>query len=77
MAKSHAVLDTTGEVCPVPLVKTRRSLDKLERGEVLLVIGTHETSKIDIIMATKELGMELVKVETGKDGKWRILIRKK
>jgi len=76
MMTSYTVLDTTGEVCPVPLVKARRSLDKLEKGEVLVVIGTHETSKIDIIMAAKELGMELVKVETDKDGKWRILIRK-
>lgn len=77
MVKSYTVLDTSGDVCPVPLVKARRSLDKLEKGEVLVVIGTHEASKIDIIMAAKELRMELVKVETGKDGKWRILIRKR
>ncbi len=74
--EKYTLIDTSGEVCPVPLVKARRSLDKLEKGEVLLVIGTHDTSKIDIIMAAKELGMKLVKVETDKEGKWRVFIRK-
>lgn len=71
------VSDTSGEVCPIPLIKVRRSLDKLEKDSVLVVIGTHEESKGDIIRAAKELGMELVKVETDKDGKWRIFIRKR
>ncbi|MFQ6063970.1 MAG: sulfurtransferase TusA family protein [Candidatus Bathyarchaeia archaeon] len=61
---------------PVPLIKFRRSLDKLEKDSVLLVIGTHEESRVDIIRTTKQLKMELIKVETDKDGKWRILIRK-
>jgi TusA-related sulfurtransferase len=76
MMKAHIVLDTSGEVCPVPLIKVRRSLDELEKGGVLVVIGTHDESRGDIIRTAKELKMELIKVETGKDGKWRILIRK-
>jgi len=77
LVKADSVLDVCGEVCPLPLVKTRRALDKLEKGGVLEVVGTDGRSRADIVMAVKELGMQLEKVETDKDGRWRILIRKK
>jgi len=76
MARSNVILDLTGEVCPVPLVKTRRALDKMEKGDILEVIVTDEESKVNIIMAAKELGMEIAKIGTN-DGKWRIIIRKR
>lgn len=77
MEESCAILDVAGEVCPVPLVKTRKSLEKLKENEVLIVIGDSIESEREIIMAVKELGMELIGVETDKDGKWHIFIRKK
>jgi len=77
LVKADLVLDFSGEVCPIPLVKTRKALDKMEKGEVLEVIGTDEKARTDIIMAVKELGMRLEKMATDKDGKWRMLIRKR
>lgn len=74
--ETYTVLDTSGEICPVPLIKFRRSLDKLEKDSLLLVIGTNEKSKSDIMRTAKQLKMEIIKVETNEDGKWRILIRK-
>jgi len=76
MLGSSSVLDTTGEVCPVPLIRFRRELEKLGKDEVLEVIGTHEASRNDIIVAAKELRMELIKVETDRDGRWHIFVRK-
>lgn len=76
LVKPNVVLDFSREVCPIPLIKTRRALDKMEKGEVLEVIGTDEKAKTDIIMAVKELGMQLEKMAKDKDGKWRMLIRK-
>lgn len=76
MTEKYAVLDTTGEVCSIPLVKARRSLDKLEKGGRLMIIGTDDASKVDIIKAAKELKMEVVKLETDEDGRWRIFIRR-
>ncbi len=73
----NAILNLSGEVCPVPLVKTRRAMDKMERGDILEVIITSEDSKVNIIMAAKELGMKIAKIGKDKDGKWHILIRKK
>ncbi|NIU84322.1 MAG: sulfurtransferase TusA family protein [Candidatus Thorarchaeota archaeon] len=74
--EAYTILDTSGDVCPVPVIKVRRRLDKLEKGNVLEVIGTHEESRGDIIRTIKQLKMELIKVETDKDRKWHILIRK-
>ncbi len=76
MVKADVVLDVSGEFCPVPLVKTRRALDKMEKDRTLEVIGTDEEAKLDILLAVRELRMELIKEETTKDGKWRIVIRK-
>lgn len=76
MVKADVVLDVSGEFCPVPLVKTRRALDKMEKHMILEVIGTDKEAKLDILLAVQELKMELVKEETDKGGKWRIIIRK-
>jgi len=76
VVKAHVVLDVSGEVCPIPLVKTRRALDKMEKGMILEIIGTNEESKLDVIMAVQELKMKLIKEETNKNEKWRLIIRK-
>jgi len=76
MVKADVVLDVSGEVCPVPLVKTRRALDKMEKGMILEIIGTNEKSKLEVIMTVQELKMELIKEEIDKNEKWRLIIRK-
>jgi tRNA 2-thiouridine synthesizing protein A len=76
LVKADVVLDVTGEVCPLPLIKTRRALDKMEKDMILEVIGNDEEAKLDILMAVQELKMELIKEETIQSGKWRLLIRK-
>ncbi|HIE18358.1 TPA: sulfurtransferase TusA family protein [Candidatus Bathyarchaeota archaeon] len=70
-------LDLSGEVCPVPLVKSRRAMDKMESGDILEIIVTREDSRVNIVMAAKELGMEIRKIGRDKAGKWHIIIRKK
>jgi TusA-related sulfurtransferase len=73
----NVILDLSGEVCPVPIIKVRRTIDKMEKDEVLEVTITDEDSKTNIIMAAKELGMKITKIEKDKDGKWHMHIRKK
>ena len=64
-----------GETRPVPLVETRKALRKAAPGDIVEVVGTHPSSKIEIPMAVKALGLELV--ELGEEGDtWRIRIRK-
>lgn len=71
------VLDLSGEVCPVPFIKARRAMDKMNAGDILEIIVTNEDSKGNITMAAKDLGLEIKRVGNDKDGKWHILIRKK
>jgi len=68
-------VDCTGETCPVPLVETRKALRKAKEGDVVEVIGTHPSSKKEIPMAVKALGLELIDIQE-KDGVWRIRIRR-
>jgi TusA-related sulfurtransferase len=68
-------VDCTGETCPIPLVETRKALRKAESGDIVEVIGTHPSSKKEIPMAVKALGLELVEL-TEEGDSWRIRIRK-
>ncbi len=72
---SEIKVDCTGEVCPVPLVETRKALRKAKEGDVDEVIGTHPSSKKEIPMAVKALGLELIDIQE-KDGVWKIKIRR-
>jgi tRNA 2-thiouridine synthesizing protein A len=72
---AEITVDCTGETCPVPLVETRKALKKAEEGDIVKVIGTHPSSKKEIPMAVKALGLELLDIEE-KDGVWRIRIRR-
>ncbi len=68
-------VDCRGETCPVPLVETRKALRKAAPGDVVEVLGTHPSSKDEIPMAVKALGLELVCVE-GDENEWKICIRR-
>ena len=68
-------VDCIGETCPVPLVETRKALRKASPGDIIEVVGTHPSSKKEIPMAVKALGLELVELNEEGDT-WRIRIRK-
>jgi len=68
-------LDLRGETCPVPLVEVRKALRRAVPGDVLEVVGTHPSSKKEIPMAVKALGLELLSVEEEGDT-WTIRIRR-
>jgi len=68
-------VDCVGETCPIPLVETRKALRKAAPGDIVEVIGTHPSSKKEIPMAVKALGLELID-QQDEDGVWKIRIRK-
>jgi tRNA 2-thiouridine synthesizing protein A len=68
-------VDCTGENCPIPLVETRKALRKAKKGDIVEVIGTHPSSKKEIPMAVKALGLKLIDINE-KGGVWRIRIRR-
>ena len=68
-------VDCTDEICPVPLIETRKALRKAKEGDIVEVVGTHPASKKEIPMAVKALGLELMDIQE-KDGVWKIRIRR-
>jgi TusA-related sulfurtransferase len=68
-------VDCIGETCPVPLVETRKALRKAKEGDIVEVIGTHPSSKKEIPMAIKALGLELLDI-TEEGDVWKIRIRR-
>lgn len=73
MAEYH--VDVRQEVCPIPLVETRKALRKAVPGDVVVVVGTHPSSMKEIPMAVRALGLELLGVE-GEETAWTIRIRR-
>jgi len=64
-----------GEICPVPLIETRKALRKAAPGDIIEVVGTHPASRKEIPMAVEALKLELLSVE-GSDTDWTIRIRR-
>ncbi|NDJ86738.1 MAG: sulfurtransferase TusA family protein [Chloroflexi bacterium] len=60
------VLDCSGMSCPMPVLKTKKAVDKLQPGQVLKMIATDPGSQPDMEAWTKKTGHELLQSE--KDG---------
>ncbi|MGR9050433.1 sulfurtransferase TusA family protein [Halobacillus litoralis] len=59
--EANEVLDAKGLACPMPIVKTKKAIEKLETGEVLEVQATDKGAKSDIAAWVKSGGHELLK----------------
>jgi len=70
-----ATLDALGLKCPLPALKTRRALAKLDAGATLIVLADDPMAAIDIPHLLHELGDELVAASEGGE-RLRFVIRK-
>jgi len=68
-------VDCVGQNCPVPLVETRKALRKAAAGDIVEVTGTHPSSKKEIPMAARAMGLEVLDVAQEGD-RWRIRIKR-
>ena len=48
---------------------------KVKEGDIIEIVGTHPSSKKEIPMAVKALGLELIDIQE-KNGVWKIKIRR-
>ncbi len=61
-------LDLSGLTCPLPLLKTKQALNKMESGQVIKVVATDPGSKRDFQVFTEQSGNQLLKfLELGKE----------
>ena len=69
-------LDARGLNCPLPILKTKKSLDTMAAGDVLKVVSTDSGSVKDMQAFAKQTGNELLgSEESGKD--YVFFLRKK
>ena len=68
-------LDASGLNCPLPILRARKALGGMERGQILKVIATDQGSVKDFEAFSKQTGNELM--ESSEDGgKFHFLIKK-
>jgi len=58
--ETTAVLDASGLLCPMPIVKTAKAMKELEPGQVLKVIATDRGSVADVPAWAESTGNELL-----------------
>lgn len=72
----HVTLDTTGLLCPLPVLKARKRLKALAPGSVLRVLTTDPAAVIDFPHFCAESGHELLSMDAAADGGHVFLIRR-
>ncbi len=70
------VLDARGLSCPLPILKTKKSLGSLTSGQVLRIVCTDHGSIKDMEAFTKQTGHQLVS-STVENGEYVFLMKKK
>ena len=73
--KEDALLDCTGMLCPMPIVKTSKAMKELESGKVLKMIATDAGSPPDIEAWSRQTGNELLR-STVEDSKFVFFLKK-
>lgn len=70
------VLDCSGMLCPVPVVKTQLAIRKMESGQILKMISTDPGAPPDMVAWSKQTGNEMLE-NREEDGNYIFLFRKK
>lgn len=73
--KADQVLDAKGMNCPLPILKTKKAVETLTKGQVLKVETTDPGSKNDMNSWAKRTGNEILGVEEG-SGTFTFYIKK-
>ena len=68
-------LDLSGLTCPLPLLKTKQSLNKMHSGQVVKVIATDPGSERDFQVFAEQSGNQLLEFEKA-DSRFVYWIRK-
>ena len=74
---SDAVLDTKGLICPLPVLRARKTLAAMPAGGLLTVMATDPSSVKDFQAFCRQTGHQLVESTTDDLGVFHYLIRKR
>jgi len=74
--KEDQVLDCSGMLCPMPVVKTSKAMKLLESGQVLKLIATDPGAPPDMEAWSRQTGNELLR-SLQEENKYIFFFRKK
>jgi len=69
------LLDAKGLACPMPIVKTKKSMNDMETGQVLEIHATDKGAQADLAAWSRSGGHELVQ-STEENGIFKFWIKK-
>jgi tRNA 2-thiouridine synthesizing protein A len=75
MADFDQELDASGLNCPLPILRAKKALSKLDAGKVLHIIATDPGSVKDFEAFARQTGNELMESKE-EGGKFQFLIKK-
>ena len=73
----NAVLDMRGATCPGPVVKAKRLLNGMRKGEVLQLVSDCPGIRADVRSWVKATGLELADARESARGEYQFQIRKR
>jgi tRNA 2-thiouridine synthesizing protein A len=73
--QAEKVLDCTGLLCPIPVVKTSQAIKEIDVGQVLHMIATDPGAPPDMEAWVRQTGHEMV-AQTAEDGKYLFWFRR-
>lgn len=76
MMESYIELDARKLSCPLPILRTKKSLSQLSTGQVLKVLATDPESPRDFEVFCRQTGNELLS-SVEQDGEFIFLIRRR
>lgn len=69
-------IDTSGLSCPLPILKSKKALKKMDIGQILSIISTDHGSVKDIASWCRVTGQELMATEDDGNGVYTFLVKR-
>ncbi|WP_070120456.1 sulfurtransferase TusA family protein [Bacillus marinisedimentorum] len=57
------IVDAKGLACPMPIVKTKKAMDKLQQGDILEIQATDKGATNDLTAWSKSSGHEMLEMK--------------
>lgn len=73
--KEDVLLDCSGMLCPMPIVKTAKAIKEMQAGQILKVISTDAGSPPDMAAWSRQTGNELL-LSSEEGGKFVFFLKK-
>jgi len=74
--KADIFLDIRGLSCPIPLLKTKKTLKEMETGQIVHILCTDPGSKVDLPVIGSKRGNEFLNMYDNGDGSTSYFIKK-